>query len=208
MLWWFFFFLACASVLRSHSTAWPSAQWRARRPPSHGVSGHSSTMCDIVWMLASGAEWIVLDAPLLEARRSTCHDQCGSGWVRPISERTKSNPGGRTDGSVTMKPFQIIWSDQSSFQQDKEENSTAMWDGCQIGCLDRRRTLGTLNRSSKAGRLPEMHKICPITLEIASWRPKLAPTMLLRILSATVVDWNAGFPWSSSASCSAGRRPG
>ena len=36
-------------VVRSHSTASSSAMWRARRPPVNFVSGHSSTMCAIVW---------------------------------------------------------------------------------------------------------------------------------------------------------------
>ena len=134
----------------------------------------------------------------------TCHDQCGSGLSETQSERTKSNPGGRTDGSVTRKPFQTIWSDQSSFQEDKEENS-GPGNASHTGCLDRRRTLGGLNMSSKDGRFV-FAWICPITLETASCRRKLAGTMLLRTGShgsgverrVPVIVLSVVFSWTST----------
>ena len=129
-----------------------SGACRCCRPPSSLVSGHESTIFDIVWM--SPQTHISLSVrPYF-----SWHVQQ---WLCPVQKRFiddhwrrgRWKPGGRTVGSSTSEELITVADCQSSRHRlDAEAVVSAAGFTLQTGCLDGSRNVGWSVTSLKSGR--------------------------------------------------------
>ena len=93
----------------NHLTALSSDEWRCISPPSNLVSGHVSTMCNIVW---TSPHWHPSSSASLhifqQARQ--CPWAVRNRFSRDHSRLGRSNPGRRIVGSVTRDDTIVIYS--------------------------------------------------------------------------------------------------